>query len=111
LLQLGNALRDKSPLDRMRDSSALQLFSVRNCLICGDNNRFTELLYLLPWSPHEEVMKNRGLSPEGRLQKAILSFKLLLHYFVLSATTRADGVSPRFDSRVTQGVTFAEGAV
>jgi hypothetical protein len=111
LRHLGNALRDQPPLGRMRDSYALQLFSLRDCLICADNNWFTKLLYLLPWSVQEEVMNNPGLSREGGLEKAILSFKLLLHCFNLSAAASADGGLARFHSRVTQAATFAEGAV
>jgi hypothetical protein len=111
LLHLENALRDKSPLRRVRDSYAFQLFSLRNCFICADNNRFTELLRLLPWSLQEEVMKNPSLSTEGQLEKAILSVKSLPHSANLSTATCTNGVSAGFHSHMTQSVTFAEGAV
>jgi hypothetical protein len=77
LLRLGNALGDQTPVGRMRDSSALQLFSLRNWLICADNGRFTESLNRLPWSLQEEGMRNPGLPRGERLGKAILSLKLL----------------------------------
>jgi hypothetical protein len=111
LVPLRNVLRDKSPPARIRDSHTLRLFSLRNCLICADNNRFTELLYLLPWDLQEDGIKNPSLSREGRLEKVILSFKLLLHSFELSAAACADGVSARFHSPVTEAVAFAERAV
>jgi hypothetical protein len=56
-------------------------------------------------------MRNPGIPREERVRKAIPSFKLLLHYFDLSAAACIDGVSTRFGSRVTGAITFAESAV
>jgi hypothetical protein len=51
-----------------------------------------------------------GLSRDERLMKAILSFKLLLHYFDLSCLPRQDGISQQYTAGQTEAVTFAPDA-
>jgi hypothetical protein len=109
LLKLGAALQDKSSIGKMRDSYALKLFSLKNCLDClNTEDKEKELMYLLPWALQEEVIRSPTLSRQERLDKATLSFKLLFHYYLLSFYPSAPGVSQRFHSATTTAVTFAE---
>jgi hypothetical protein len=109
LLKLGAALQDKSSIGKMRDSYALKLFSLENCLKCMDaDDKEKELMYLLPWALQEEVIRSPTLSRQERLDKATLSFRLLFHYYLLSFFPHAPGVSQRFSSETTTAVTFAE---
>jgi hypothetical protein len=48
LLDLGNVLSDKSSIGRMRDSYALKLFSLANCLDGIDKGSNLAFMYLLP---------------------------------------------------------------
>jgi hypothetical protein len=69
-----------------------------------------KVMYLIPWAIQEEVVRNPALSLDERLMKAILNFKLLLHYFVLSCLPRQDGISQRYTAGQTEAVTFAPDA-
>jgi hypothetical protein len=64
LLKLGVALQDRSSIGKMRDSYALQLFSLKNCLKCLEQEQTNELMYLLPWALQEEVLRNPSLRRE-----------------------------------------------
>jgi hypothetical protein len=68
-------------------------------------------LYLLPWALQEELIRNPALRRHERLEKALLSFYLLLPYFDLSFLPRAQGIAQRFRSRDTVAVTFAEESI
>jgi hypothetical protein len=105
---LGNALSDKSSIGRMRDSYALQLFALTNCCNCLEKDSDLGLMYLLPWALQEEVIRSPTLSRAERLEKALLSFHLLLHSFDLSFLPRSEGVNQRFRQGRTAAVTFAE---
>jgi hypothetical protein len=111
LLHLGRALSDKSSVGRMRDSYALQLFSISNCLKCLSAGHVNEFMFMLPWALQEEVIRAPELSRQERLMKAVFSFKLLMHYFDLSSIPRAPGVTQRFTREETIAVTFAEDSV
>jgi hypothetical protein len=50
ILKLGAALRDTSSIRKIRDSDALQLFSLKNCLRRSKEKQVNELMYLLPWA-------------------------------------------------------------
>jgi hypothetical protein len=67
-------------------------------------------MYLLPWAREEEVLRNPSISREQRLEKAALSFQLLMHDFNLSCLPHDTGISQRFSSKTTLAVTFAEDA-
>jgi hypothetical protein len=108
LLHLGTVLTDKSSVGRMRDSYALKLFSLSNCIRCLDADAYNEFVYLLPFALQEEVVRNPDLSREDRLMRAILAFKFLMHLFDLSSLPPAEGVKQRFRSGETTAVTFAE---
>jgi hypothetical protein len=88
----------------MRDSYALQLFSYANCLKCLESDYMKEVIYLMSWTIQEEVVRNQALSHDDWLRKAILSFKLLLHYFDLSCLSRQDGISHRYTAGQTEVV-------
>jgi hypothetical protein len=92
----------------MRDSYALRLFSLENCLKCLQGNQTNELMYLLPWALQEEVLRNPSLTREERLEKATLSFLLLYHYFKLSSLPCEAGVSKRFRKITSRALTFAD---
>jgi hypothetical protein len=92
----------------MGDSYALQLFSLANCLDCREKNDDLAMLYLLPWALQEEVIRSPTSRRSERLEKAVLSFYLLLHYFDLSFLPRAEGVTQRFNKGRTTAVTFAQ---
>jgi hypothetical protein len=114
LFHLGPALLDRSTIGRMRDSYPLQLFCWANCVKCIEKRMMHEFMYLLPWTLQEEVLRSPKLTREERLRKAILRFKLLLHYFDLSHLRCGPGVqrvSKRFVSGRTVAVTFAEDSV
>jgi hypothetical protein len=68
-------------------------------------------MFMLPWALQEEVIRAPELSRKERLMKAVLSFKLLLHYFDLSSLPRAKGVTQRFDQDETIAVTFTEDSI
>jgi hypothetical protein len=109
LLGLVAALTDKWSVGKMRDSYALQLFSLQNCLkYLSKRGDEKELMYLMPWALQEEVMRSPTLSRQERLSKAILSFKLFMHYFLLSFFPSAKRVFQRFQAATTPAVTFAE---
>jgi hypothetical protein len=38
-------------------------------------------MYLLPRTLQEEIVRSANMSREDRLMKAVLSFKLFIHYF------------------------------
>jgi hypothetical protein len=99
LLNFGNGLSDKSTIGRMRDSYALQLFSLANCSVCMEKGNDLALMDLLPWALQEGVIRSPDLSRYERLEKALLAFYLLLHDFDLSFLPRSDGVTQRFDRR------------
>jgi hypothetical protein len=111
LLQLGTTLSDKTSIGKMRDSYPLQLFSFANCAECAEQGDDLALLYLLPWALQEEVIRNPALTRPERLDKALLSFNLLLHYFDLSFLPRSEGITQRFQRKQTVAVTFAEDSV
>jgi hypothetical protein len=111
LLGLGGTLSDKTSIGRMRDSHPLQLFSLVNCARCAEQGEHLALLYLLPWALQEEVIRNPLLTREERLEKAVLNFHLLLHYFDLSFLPRSEGINQRFRKKDTVAVTFAEDSV
>jgi hypothetical protein len=108
ILNLGAALRDRSSIGKMRDSYALQLFSLENCLKCLQEDQTNELMYLLPWALQEEVLRNPTLTREQRFEKAVLSFEILLHYFHLSCQPQELGVTKRFSAEKTLALTFAD---
>jgi hypothetical protein len=95
-------------MGKMRDFHALQLFSLENYLKCLQEDRTNELVYLLPFALQEEVLRNAGLTGEQRLEKAILSFKQLRHYFHLSSFPRDQGVTKQFLQNRMQVLTFAD---
>jgi hypothetical protein len=70
-----------------------------------------EFMFMLPWALQGEVISAPNLSRSERLMKAVLSFKLLMHYFDMSSLPRAEGVTQRFNSEDTIAVTFAEDSV
>jgi hypothetical protein len=108
LLGLGRVLTDKTATGRMRDSYPLKLFTFTNCFKCLDSQDIVAMMYLLPWTLQEEVIRSPLLSRQERLEKAILSFKLLLHYYHSSHFPHEEGVSQRFRSGNTKAITFAE---
>jgi hypothetical protein len=108
LLKLGDTLRDRSSIGKMRDSYPLRLFSLENCLKCLKANQSNELMYLLPWALQEEVLRNPALSRDQRLEKAVLGFQLLMHYYDLSCLPHVGGVTKRFSSGTTQVLAFAD---
>jgi hypothetical protein len=108
LLRLGRVLTDKSSTAKMRDSYALKLFSLTNCSKCIEAKNLMVVMYLLPWSLQEEVLRSHRLSRQERLEKAILARKLLFHYYQLSHFPHAPGVTQRFHSKTTVAVTLAE---
>jgi hypothetical protein len=108
LLKLGAPLQDRSSIGKMRDSYALQLFSLKNCLKCLEQGQTNELMYLLPWALQEEVLRHPSLRREQRLEKAVLSFQLLLHYFRLSLLPHDAHVTKRFYTDKTRVLTFTD---
>jgi hypothetical protein len=72
VLHLGRALSDKSSVGRMRDSYALQLFSIANCLKCLETGHENGFMFMLRWALQEEVIRAPELSREERLIKAVL---------------------------------------
>jgi hypothetical protein len=66
------------------------------------------MLYLLHWALQEEVILSPTLGRSERLEEAVLSFYLLLHYFDLSFLLRSERVTQRFNKGRTTAVTFAE---
>jgi hypothetical protein len=62
-----------------------------------------EPMYFLLWA-----LQSARLWRDERLAKAVLSFKLLLHYFHLSFLPYSEGVSRRFQAEITQVVTLQE---
>jgi hypothetical protein len=108
LLHLGVALADKSSVGRMRDSSALKLFSLSNCLKCLNGRHVGKFMFLIPWALQTEVVRNGQLSREEQLMKAVLALNLLSHYFDPSCLPRADGVTQRFVAEKMTAVTFPE---
>jgi hypothetical protein len=107
LLQLGAPLTDSSSIGKMRDSYALKLFSLAGCSNCADAERILDLMYLIPWALQEEVVRSPTLSQEQRLMKAMMSFRLLFHYYELSSLPPAPGVAKRYAAG-KRCVTFAE---
>jgi hypothetical protein len=111
ILKLGSALKDKSSIGKMRDAYALQFFSMKNCLKCLQGEHLTQFMYLLPFTLQEDVIRNTDLSRTERLAKAVLSFRLLVHYFDLCCGKHYPGVHGRFcEKRGSVAVTFAEDA-
>jgi hypothetical protein len=110
-LDLGNALSDKSSISRIGDSYALQLFSLADCLDCMEKDDDLAMLYLLPWDLQEEVIRSPTLGRSERLEKAIPSCYLLLHYVDLSFLPRSEGVTQRFNQGQTTAITFVEDSV
>jgi hypothetical protein len=108
LLNFGNALSDESSIGRIRDSHALQLFSLAKCLDFVEKDGDLALLSLLPWALQEEVIRSSALTRRERLEKAVGSFYRFIHFFDLSFLPRSEGITQRFDSRRTTAVTFAE---
>jgi hypothetical protein len=109
LLRLGKVLTDRSPTGKMRDAYALKLFSLTNCAKCIDNKHMMELMYLLPWALQEEVIRSPNLPRQDRLEKAILSFKLLHHFYRLSTFEPAEHVGQRWrEESAIEAITFAE---
>jgi hypothetical protein len=107
LLKLGTPLTDNTSVGKMRDSYALKLFSLSCCCQCADAEKLDDLMYLLPWTLQEEVIRSPTLSRGERLMKAIASFELLFHYYELSKRERARNVGPTHRKGVTC-LTFAE---
>jgi hypothetical protein len=91
ILALGPALLDKSPIRLMRDSYALQLFAYVNCLKFIQKDELNGIMYLLPWTLQEEIVRSANMSREDRLMKAVLSFKLFIHYFHLTCLPKVSG--------------------
>jgi hypothetical protein len=110
ILRLGSALTDCSSVGKMRDSYALQLFSLLNCAELIEANELSAMLYLLPWALQEEVIRSPMLNREDRLTKAILSFKILRHLFDLSLLPCAPRIGKRFRQGEMLATTFAEDA-
>jgi hypothetical protein len=111
ILQLGPALSDKSSIGRMRDSYPIQLFCMANCLKCLEHGMMHEFMYLLVWTLQEEIIRSANLSRDQRGLKAVLCFKILMHYFDLSHDICGQGVTRRFRTGSTIAVTFAEDSV
>jgi hypothetical protein len=111
ILKLRSALKDKTSIGKMRDAYALQFFSLKNCLKCLQDEHLTEFMYLLPFTLQEDVIRNTNLTRTERLAKAVLSFRLLVHYFDLCCGEHYPGVHGRFcEKRGSIAVTFAENA-
>jgi hypothetical protein len=81
ILQLGAALRDKSSIGRMRDSCPLQLFLSANCVPCIENGYWNELMYLLPWTLQEEVVRNPKTQPRGTLTQGSSESEMIASLF------------------------------
>jgi hypothetical protein len=92
----------------MRDSYALKLLSLINCSKCIQAEDVISLLCLLPWALQKEVIRRRTLSRQERLEKATLSFKLLVYYYYPSRFPAAEGVLQPFHALTTTAMTFAE---
>jgi hypothetical protein len=107
VLRLGRVLTDKSSTAKMRDSYALNLFSLTNCSKCIEAKNLMAVMYLLPWPLQEEVLRSRRLARQERLEKAILACNLLFHYYRLSHFPHPPGISQRFHSKTMVAVTFA----
>jgi hypothetical protein len=111
ILELGSALHDKSAVGKMRDSYALQFFSLKNCIKCLHEEQLTEFMYLLPFTLQADVIRNPDMPRDERLAKAILSFRLLNHYFDLCCGKHYPTVHGRYCARRgTEAVSFAENA-
>jgi hypothetical protein len=95
----------------MRDSYVLQMFSLDNVSTCMEKDNDIAPFYFLLWTIQEEVIRSRVMSRKQRLEKAVLSFYLLLHYFDLSSLPRSEAVTQRFNKRQIFAVTFAEDSV
>jgi hypothetical protein len=99
ILQLGEALTDKSPISGMRDAQALMLFTLDNALKCLDNDRSHAMLYLLPWALQETVLRSPVFYRQERFIMAILSFKIPEHLFNLMALPKSDAVKERWEKK------------
>jgi hypothetical protein len=108
---LGRALSDKSSVERMRDSYALQPFSISNCSKCLSPGHVNEFMFMLPWALQEEVIRAPELSCEEQFITAVLSSRLLLHYFDFTSLPRAKSITQRFTEDETVAVMFAGDSV
>jgi hypothetical protein len=79
------SLKKKSSIGKMWDSGALQLFSLEGCLHrIKARHQKQYLRYVALWALQEGEIRNRMLTRQERLDQAILSLKLFIHYFLLS---------------------------
>jgi hypothetical protein len=83
LFDFGNVFSDRLYINQMCNLDALKLSSLANWLDCMDKDSDLVLMYFLPWAPREDIIRNPRLPQKERLEKAILSFDLLLHDFDL----------------------------
>jgi hypothetical protein len=92
----------------MRDSYAIPLFTLENCLQCFESGDLHSAVFLLPWALQKEVIHSTSIRRDERLFKVIVSFKLLMHLLYLSDLPPAPGIMKRFNWFVTKAVTFAD---
>lgn len=81
ILNLGKPLRDKSSTGKMKDSYALEIFTLDNCFFLLLNGRLEMAFYLLPYALWSCVMLHPKLSVQTRRDLLTLSIQVFEHHW------------------------------
>lgn len=109
VLDVGDALKDRSLLGRMRDCYVTKLFTLENVCILLEKNDYSSALLLLPYSCVYTVLYATNLSVQTRVfltRVAYTAFVELLQE-VQSMGSGSPGVKQRY-TKGTRAVTIAE---
>lgn len=94
VLHRGKCLTDKSPLAKMKDIYALELFNFQNLEILFENNMIYEALYFLPYVCWLESVLYLNLTTKARIELLHISFDIFYSFYNLNETKpRAPGIT------------------
>ena len=93
VLQLGPSLADYSAKGRMRDSYALELFTLNNFLRLMSRGKLQMAFYILPYCLWEQLLRNQHLSLQMRREFAVLIVEIFAYHIEVLNNLDASSVS------------------
>ena len=80
VLSLGNALTDTSTIGKMKDIYPLQIFTLEDFLKLVHHGELSSAFYILPYAMWAEVLRNRFLSHQVRLDLLDFVIDIFAHH-------------------------------
>lgn len=93
ILHLGKPLTDYNTVGKMKDSYALDIFTIPNYFLLLKNGKISEAYYILPYALWTEAVRNPTYTPQQRLDILTVVLEIFARHKKTIATLNKDKVS------------------